>query len=72
MENLLPVLEEYGIEKKIGTIVGDNSGTNDTLCRIISKYLSGEHRIDWTATQQRIRCQGHVLNLVVQAFFFGE
>jgi hypothetical protein len=68
--SIKPVLEEFGILRKIGTIVGDNSGTNDTLCRTISEYLSSEERIDWNPTHQRIRCQGHILNLVIQAFFF--
>ncbi len=67
---LQPVLEEYGIVEKLGTIVGDNSGTNDTLCRTISEYLSLEKKIRWNPTQQRIRCQGHILNLVVHAFLF--
>ncbi len=68
---LLPVLEEYGSSKTIGTIVGDNSSTNDTLCRTISAYLAEEHRIDWNVSQNRIRCQGHILNLVVQAYLFN-
>jgi hypothetical protein len=68
--SIKPVLEEFGILRKIGTIVGDNSGTNDTLCRTISEYLSSEERIDWNPTHQRIRCQGYILNLVIQAFFF--
>ena len=28
----LPVLKDYGIIRKLGAIIGDNSGTNDTLC----------------------------------------
>lgn len=68
---LLPVMEEYGSIKMIGTIVGDNSGTNDTLCRKIAEYLAEEYRIDWNVSQNRIRCQGHILNLVVQAYLFS-
>src|SRR5207253_1414884 len=69
---LLPVLQDYGIVRQIGAIVGDNSGTNDVLCRMISQHLSKEERISWSATQQRIRCQGHVINLVVEAFLFEK
>jgi len=29
---LLPLLQDYDIVRKLGAIVGDNSGTNDTLC----------------------------------------
>jgi hypothetical protein len=69
---LLPVLEEYNCTKSIGTIVGDNSGTNDILCRTISAYLAEQYQIDWNASQNRIRCQGHILNLVVQAYLFNN
>ncbi|EED13962.1 conserved hypothetical protein [Talaromyces stipitatus ATCC 10500] len=71
-EALRPVLIEYGIETKIGALVGDNAGSNDVLCRMIGQYLSLKHKIAWTATHQRIRCQGHVINLIVQAFLFSS
>jgi hypothetical protein len=69
-EVLLPVLQEYGIEGKIGALVGDNSGTNDTLCRAMAGWLATEKKINWTHTHLRLRCMGHILNLVVQAFLF--
>ena len=71
-EALRPILEEYRIETKIGALVGDNSRTNDVLCRTISSWLSLHHQITWTATHQRIRCQGHIINLIVQAFLFSS
>src|SRR5579862_1679560 len=71
-ETLRPVLEEYGIETKIGALVGDNAGSNDVLCCTISSWLSLHYHINWTATHQRIRCQGHVINLIVQAFLFNS
>ena len=69
---LCPVLEGYRIETKIGALVGDNAGSNDVLCRTFSSWLSLHHQITWTATHQRIRCQGHVINLIVQAFLFSS
>jgi hypothetical protein len=71
-EALRPVLIEYGIETKIGALVGDNAGSNDVLCRTIGQWLSLKHKINWIATHQRIRCQGHVINLIVQAFLFSS
>jgi hypothetical protein len=71
-ETLRPILEDYGIETKIGALIGDNAGSNDVLCRTISSWLSFHHQITWTATHQRIRCQGHVINLLVQAFLFDS
>jgi hypothetical protein len=73
-EAVLPVLQEYEIVRKVGTIVGDNSGTNDTLCRTLSQHLRQTYPRDpeWIPIQQRIRCLGHILNLIVQAFLFPK
>jgi hypothetical protein len=69
---LLPVLKEYKIARKIGAVVSDNATSNDTLCRTIGGYLRQEFPRDpeWISTHHRIRCLGHILNLVVQAFLF--
>ena len=67
---LLPVLQEYGIDDKIGTVMGDNSTTNDTLCRTIADYLTSVKKVNWIQTHSRLRCMGHILNLIVQAFLF--
>lgn len=67
---LQPVLESYGIETRIGALVGDNAGSNDVLCRTIATWLAVRHNISWNAEHQRICCQGHVINLIVQAFLF--
>ena len=68
---LLPVLQDYGIVRKLGAVVGDNSTTNDTLCRAISLYLEEEENIQWDPDHQRICCQGHIINLAVDAFMFA-
>jgi hypothetical protein len=39
---LLPLLQDYDIVQKLGAVVGDNSSTNDTLCRAIEAYLKRE------------------------------
>jgi hypothetical protein len=67
---LLPVLEDYGIVRKLGSIVCDNATSNDTLCRTIEDYLWKEENIEWDSTYRRIRCTGHIINLAVQAFLF--
>jgi hAT family C-terminal dimerisation region len=68
---ILPVLQDYGIVRRLGAVVADNSTTNDTLCRTISHYLLENEGIIWDPLQQRIRCQGHTINLIVQAFLFS-
>lgn len=70
--SILPILQDYGIVRKLGAIVADNSTTNDTLCRTISQYLSENEGITWNPLHQRIRCQGHTINLIVQAFLFCQ
>jgi hypothetical protein len=68
---LVSTLYDYGITAKIGYIIGDNHGSNDTLCRALNTHLLEEH-IDWDPVDHRLRCIGHVLNLAVQAFLFGD
>jgi hypothetical protein len=67
---LLPVLKDYGIVRKLGSIVCDNATSNDTLCRTVEAYLREEENIEWDSTYRRIRCTGHIINLAVQAFLF--
>jgi len=69
---LLPVLQDYGINRKLGCIIGDNASTNDTLCRTISSYLQENEDITWDPTTRRLRCMGHIINLAVQAFLFHK
>ena len=33
---ILSILQDYGIVRKLGAVIGDNSSTNDTLCNAIS------------------------------------
>jgi hypothetical protein len=67
---LLPVLQDYGIVHKLGAIVADNASSNNVLCRTIETYMEEEADQDWSACNWRIRCIGHIINLVVQAFLF--
>ena len=69
---LLPILENFGLTQKLGAVIGDNSGTNDTLCRTISTWLAKEKKITWNPTFWRIRCSGHMINLFAQAFILFE
>jgi hypothetical protein len=73
LEVLWQVLIDYGLLHKIGYCVGDNHGSNDKLLNRLSVRLR-EKKIEpkYDATQHRIRCHGHVLNIAAQAFFFCE
>jgi hypothetical protein len=69
---LLPVLQDYDIELKLGAIIADNAAPNNVLCRTIEKHMWEEYERDWKAGDWRIRCIGHIINLVVQAFLFSD
>jgi hypothetical protein len=69
---LRSVLEDYKIWGKIGYFTGDNHGSNDVLCAALGNFLEEEKGITWQPKHRRIRCHGHVINLIVQAFLFME
>jgi len=68
---ILPLFEDFGILPKIGYFIGDNHPSNDVLCRVLSSSL-GKRGIKWNAIQHRLRCNGHILNLAIQAFLFDK
>ncbi|KAK4207655.1 hypothetical protein QBC37DRAFT_247777, partial [Rhypophila decipiens] len=69
---LLLVLQDYGIVGKLGSVIGDNASSNDTLCRIVDNYLLEEEEISWNSSLRRVRCLGHIINLAVNAFLFRD
>jgi hypothetical protein len=69
---LLPILQDYGIVQKLGAIIADNASTNNVLCRTIEAYYKDKEGKEWLANNWRIRCIGHIINLVVQAFLFAN
>jgi hypothetical protein len=71
LDALWPLLEDYGITRKIGAVIGDNASVNDKLCAELSVKL-GNVGITWDVANNRMRCNGHIINLAVQAFLFQE
>lgn len=63
---ILEILESYEILDKVGYITLDNAGNMDTATDEMAKVLGFEPR------KRRVRCFGHVLNLVVKALLFGH
>jgi hAT family C-terminal dimerisation region len=68
---LQSVLEDYDIWQRVGYVTGDNHGSNDVLCRELSEFLRSKDQ-NWPAKHHRVRCHGHVINLIVQAFLFMD
>jgi hypothetical protein len=69
---LLPILQDYGITQKLGAIIADNASPNNVLCRTIEAYMRDKEGKEWSADNWQIRCIGHIINLVVQAFLFAN
>jgi hypothetical protein len=63
---ILHIVAKYGIERKVGYFTLDNASSNDSAMSVIGESLG----FAWQ--QRRVRCIGHVLNLVVKAILFGQ
>lgn len=63
------VVQEYEIQSNLGCFTLDNAYSNDTAVEVLGKLYKwprNEHK------QRRLRCMGHIINLVAQAFILGE
>jgi hypothetical protein len=68
---LVEILSEYQIWTKIGYFVLDNAANNDTMMGGFARHLE-TLGIPFEPITHRLRCTGHVLNLAVKAFLFGN
>ena len=66
-EIFISVVQEYGLKDRIGWFTLDNVYSNDTMLRAIARSIP-----QFDPTQHRLRCNGHIINLAVQAFLFGK
>jgi hypothetical protein len=65
------VVREWKIEDRVGTVISDNASSNDTCLLNFYGDLDAEMSlVDLRA--RRMRCYGHILNLVARAFLYGE
>ena len=64
---LLPALKHYGIgNDNLGHFVLDNATNNDTTLIELAKSLNFDP-LEW-----RLRCMGHILNLIAEQYLFGQ
>lgn len=63
---ILEIIGEYGLERKVGYFTADNASNNDTAMEAIGTALG----FPWV--ERRVRCLGHIINLVVKALLFGQ
>lgn len=66
-EAVIPILEMYELQGKIGFFMTDNASNNDTcIAALCEHFLPG---ID--PETRRLRCLGHIINLAVKSFLYG-
>lgn len=65
-------LDTFGIEHRLGAITSDNASAMTTMMEQLESMLRLRKGVEWSATTNRLRCLGHVLNLAVQAFLFAR
>ncbi len=61
---VLGVINDFRIRNKLGYFVMDNASLNGTLIDAIANSLRADD-IAYDSDQRRLRCNGHVINLVV-------
>jgi hypothetical protein len=66
-EVLNEVINNYSLENKISAFQTDNASNNDSALEALAISLPGA----FDTKQSRLRCFGHIVNLVVKALLFG-
>ena len=65
-ENVAEIICEFDLQDRIGYFVLDNAGNNDTCMQALACTFG----FNWK--ERRIRCAGHVINLVAREILFGK
>ncbi|KAF5482903.1 putative AC9 transposase [Colletotrichum fructicola] len=63
------VIRDWGITNQVRTFVSDNASSNDTCIASLIPRLEPSAKKKQDARARRIRCFGHILNLVSKALF---
>ena len=68
-EVIIPVLQLFDLTTNLGYFIGDNDPSNDVAIRCILRSIRPDIK---DPDSRRVRCLGHVINLVAKAFLFGN
>jgi hypothetical protein len=60
------VIDDYDMSVLLGYFMMDNAPSNDRCIAVLSK------KYPTVASQCRLRCIGHILNIIVKALLFGQ
>lgn len=74
-KGVIEVVERFGFQSKLGFFQADNADNNDTCITALIQHFNPHfvnHEVDSLKSQQRVRCVGHILNLIARAFLDGE
>ena len=63
--HLVDLVKEYKITTKVSYLIADNASANDTTLKLL------EQDLDIHAKKSRLRCAGHIINLVCKSILFG-
>jgi hypothetical protein len=67
--HLLSVLHDFQISNQIAYFMSDNATNNDKALAMLAGYLPPSVKLD--PVKQRLRCSGHIYNLVCKAILYG-
>ena len=65
------ILTDFSIDRNLGYFNADNASNNNTLVLCLDNDLM-VNGFEWPHQQYRLRCLGHIINLVMQTFLFGK
>lgn len=65
---VIHVIKCYGLSNFLGYCVMDNAPDNDTTLREVFKWLLVSEGVIWSPDEHRLRCFGHVVSLIANAF----
>lgn len=65
------IITDYNLAHSLGYMTLDNAKNNDTALVCLEESMEGLG-LDFDSVKRRVRCFGHVINLSVQAFLWGD
>ncbi|CAI0649850.1 unnamed protein product [Colletotrichum noveboracense] len=66
------IIRDWGITKQVKTLISNNASSNNTYIASLIPRLDPSAKKKQDIQARRIRCFGHILNLVSKAFLFGK
>ena len=68
-EMLIDVIGDFSIADQLGYFITDNAESNDTCLKRVIRKIYPDYTDD-DVNKRRLRCWGHILNLIARSFLF--